>query len=56
MAAIGLIRGLVGGVRFIQNGNFREILASNHLKLFLFFLPPSLHAGQKIKTSDPYTG
>jgi hypothetical protein len=44
------------GVNFIQNGKFREILASNHLKLFLFYLPLSLHPGQKIGTSNPYPG
>jgi hypothetical protein len=40
----------------IQNGKFREILASNHSKLFLFYLPLSLHPGQKIETSNPYPG
>ena len=39
-----------------ENGNFSQILASNHLNLFLICLPLSLYPGQKTGTSDPYTG
>jgi hypothetical protein len=55
MTAVGLIRGLVVTF-FLSKMVASASVASNHLKLFLFYLPLSLHTGQKIGTSDPYTG
>jgi hypothetical protein len=51
MTAVGLFRGLV--VFILSKMRLRKILALNHLKLFFFYLPLSLHPGQKIGTLDP---